>query len=124
MHPTPMSTIFSQTKPWCTEQCEEIASRPMNNLVLINEPSAEEKAKDRRKENRGSEIRVTCNNECKASVIDFFDREECLSVSDFVKKHNLPHKFIKYLGKSKTTQRHPPTKAKILQLSSDKKHKN
>ena len=48
----------------------------MHNLVIIDEPSINEKAKDGRNENRGSGIRITYTNANKASV------------------NNLPYKFI------------------------------
>ena len=124
MHPGPMPMLCPQTKTSCTEEYEKTDSRLACNLSMMGEPSANEKSKDGRKESRGGGMIETHINEFEASAIDFFEREECLPVSDFVKKCNLLHKIIKYFGGSKTEWRYPPTKLKMLQLVSYEKHKN
>ena len=112
MNPESVSITHPPTKPSCAAGHKKSTSRPIHNLVIMDKPSTNEKSKDERMGNRGSGTRTKCINEHKESAIIFFERKECLSASDFVKKHNAPCEFIKYSCESKTTWRHPSAKEK------------
>ena len=81
-----------------------------NDLIVAPAPSTEDALVDGRKSNRRGSKRVPHANECKASVIEFYERSN-LTVTEFIKKNLLSQKCGKFLSDGVTRCRHPDKKA-------------